>query len=133
MNRVGRAFNALGGALLVRTGRVASLGTTGAKTGLARTAAVGFLARADGSVIVGAGGTGRAWAANLRANPGCTLAIRGRRGAYVATALDAADRDAALAELVGSMPRSLRGATWSDVFLLRPVGATGSDEGGPAA
>jgi deazaflavin-dependent oxidoreductase (nitroreductase family) len=121
MNRAARTFNAVGGAFMVRMGWVASLGTTGAKSGLPRTAPVGFLERPDGTVVIGAGGSGRAWAANLRAHPACTLTVRGRRLAFVATALAGAERDATLAELVGSMPRSFRGATWTDVFVLHPA------------
>ncbi len=130
MNRIGRAFNAVGGAFMVRMGWVASLGTTGARSGLPRTAAVGFLQRADGSVLIAAGGTGRAWAANLRAHPACTLTIRGRRHAYVAAAQSGADRDTALAELVASMPRNFRDASWTDVFVLRP---TETQDGGVPA
>lgn len=83
MNRVEKAFNALGGAFMVRMGWVANLGTTGARTGRPR------------------------------------------------TALDGADREAALAELVASMPRSFRGATWTGVFVLAP--ATGSEAAGGTA
>jgi deazaflavin-dependent oxidoreductase (nitroreductase family) len=132
MNPLARAFNAVGGRILARTGRVALLGTTGARSGRARTAPVGYLRRADGSVIIGAGGTGRAWAANLRAHPACTLAIRGRGAAYTAEALEGAARDAALAELVASMPERLRGATWADVFLLHPAPAAQGDGAGRA-
>jgi deazaflavin-dependent oxidoreductase (nitroreductase family) len=136
VNRVEKAFNAIGGSVMVRMGWVASLGTTGARTGQPRTAPVGFLERADRTVIIGAGGTGRSWVANLRANPACTLTVRGRRGAYVATAVDGADRETALAELVASMPRWFRGATWHDIFVLAPatagevVGGTAGDDVG---
>jgi deazaflavin-dependent oxidoreductase (nitroreductase family) len=131
VNRVEKAFNSLGGSFMVRMGWVANLGTTGARTGQPRTAPVGFLERADRTVLIGAGGTGRAWAANLRASPACTLMVRGKRDAYVATALDGAERDEALAELVASMPRSFRGATWTDIFVLAPA-AGGAAVGGTA-
>jgi deazaflavin-dependent oxidoreductase (nitroreductase family) len=124
MNRVAKAFNALGGTVMVRTGMVANLETTGAKSGLRRTAPVGYLKRPDGSILVGAGGTGRGWAANLRADPACAIVIRGRRAACEATALQGSDRDAAAAELTSSMPGFMRNARWPEVFLLRPAGAT---------
>jgi deazaflavin-dependent oxidoreductase (nitroreductase family) len=130
---VTKAFNTVGGSILVRTGRVARLGTTGAKSGLSRTAAVGYLHRADGTVLVGAGGPGRAWAANLRAHPACTLQVRGTTGSYTATGLVGADLTAAAAELTASMPGFLRGATWAEVFVLRPVGAPASDGPGAAS
>jgi deazaflavin-dependent oxidoreductase (nitroreductase family) len=131
MNPLTRAFNAVGGTILVRTGRVARLGTTGAKSGRPRSAAVGYLRRADGTVLVGAGGPGRAWAANLRAHPSCTLQVRGTTGSYVATGLSGDDLAAAAAELTASMPGFMKGATWAEVFVLGPAAA--ADRGGSRA
>jgi deazaflavin-dependent oxidoreductase (nitroreductase family) len=121
MNPLAKAFNAVGGTIMVRTGKVARLGTTGSKSGRPRSAAVGYLRRADGTVLVGAGGPGRAWAANLRAHPACTLQVTGTTRSYAATGLAGADLDAAAAELTASMPGFMSSATWTEVFVLRPA------------
>jgi hypothetical protein len=68
---IARTFNAIGGRILLRTGRVAMLGTTGAKTGRPRSTPVGRVARDDGSILAGAGSPkGRGWAAELGATMG---------------------------------------------------------------
>jgi deazaflavin-dependent oxidoreductase (nitroreductase family) len=129
MNPLTRTFNAIGGRIMARSGRVAILGTTGAKSGKRREAPVGALRRPDGSVVIVAGGGKRGWAANLRADPACTLDVKGVRTACMATRLDGADRDAAVAEFVAAMPRVTSAASWGDAFVLRP----GSPTATPAA
>jgi deazaflavin-dependent oxidoreductase (nitroreductase family) len=131
VNPLTKAFNAVGGTILVRTGKVARLGTTGAKSGRPRSAAVGYLRRADGTVLVGAGGPGRAWAANLRAHPACTLQVKGTTGAYMATGLSGTELEAAAGELTASMPERMRGTRWAEVFVLSPADPSAS--GTPAA
>ena len=121
MNPVSRAFNSFGGRILVRTGRVAMLGTTGAKTGLPRHAPVGIVTRVDGSIIVGAGSPkGRGWTANLRANPAATLTVKGVERRFRARLVGADERAATLAELRAGMGRGAGNMNWGDVFILEP-------------
>jgi deazaflavin-dependent oxidoreductase (nitroreductase family) len=122
MNVFGRAWNAVGGPLLARTGRVGRLTTTGRRSGQKRTAHVGFARREDGRVVIGAGGTGRAWVANLAADPSCSFAIRGEERAYRANRLEDDERDAALAELKATLGSRGDAVTYHDVFLLVPEG-----------
>jgi deazaflavin-dependent oxidoreductase (nitroreductase family) len=121
MSSITRAFNAFGGKLMARSGRVAILGTTGAKSGKRREAPVGILRRPDGSIVVAAGGDGRAWPANLRADPRCTLDIKGTRETYIAALLEGAERDDAIAAFVAAMGRIASNTKWTDVFALRAV------------
>ena len=121
MNPLSRAFNSIGGRILARTGRVAMLGTTGAKTGLPRRAPVGFVTRDDGTILIGAGSpTGRGWTANLRANPAATLTVKGTTRRCRARLVGPDERAAALAELKAKMGGGTGGLTWGDLFILEP-------------
>lgn len=136
MSSIARRFNAIGGKLMARSGRIAILGTTGAKSGKRREAPVGILRRPDGALVIAAGGDGRGWPANLRAHRTCTLDIKGTREAYVASLLDGAERDDAIRAFVAAMGRIASNTKWTDVFVLRAVadGDAASDgEAGPAA
>lgn len=118
-----RTFNSIGGALMVRTGRVGILGTTGARTGLERRAPIGFVARPDGTLLIGSGSrTNRGWTVNLRANPAATFSIRGTERRYRARLVSPGDRDAALAELRAAMGGFAERADWGDLFVLEPEG-----------
>jgi len=87
----------------------------------ARSAPLGYVARADGTVVVGSGRPeNRGWVVNLRANPACTFRIKGTERRYGTRLLSGDEREAALAELratVGSMAERM---TWGDVFVLEP-------------
>lgn len=121
MNPLARTFNAIGGRLMARTGRIGILATTGARTGLRRTAPIGFVPRPDGTILIGAGSTSnRGWTANLRANPACTFAIRGTTRSYRARLVGPEERAAALAELRAAMGRVAERADWGDLFVLEP-------------
>ena len=120
MNVFTRTFNAIGGRLLVRSGRAGILATTGRRTGRHRATPVGYLARADGTVLLGAGGPGRAWVSNLRAHPACTFTIRGVETRHRARELEGAERDAAIAELRAKMGGVAERAAWAEVFELSP-------------
>ena len=54
-NAIARAFNAIGGSFMALGGRVGILATTGARTGQRRTAPLGFVQHADGTVLIGSG------------------------------------------------------------------------------
>jgi deazaflavin-dependent oxidoreductase (nitroreductase family) len=118
-----RAFNALGGSLMAMSGRVGILGSTGAKTGKPRSAPLGFVAHADGTVLVGSGRPeNRGWVVNLKANPVCTFKIKGKEKRYRARTLGGEEREVALVALkatAGSMGERM---AWGDVFALEPEG-----------
>lgn len=118
-NAFTRAFNSIGGSLMARSGRVGILGTTGAKTGRARRAPIGFVTHADGTILIGSGSpVNRGWTVNLKANPACTFAIKGHDRRYRAGLVGPDERDAALAELKAKMGGMAERATWGDLFVL---------------
>jgi deazaflavin-dependent oxidoreductase (nitroreductase family) len=106
--------------MLARTGRVGRLTTTGRRTGQRRTAYVGFARRPDESVIIGSGGTGRGWVANLVANPACSFSIRGEERAYAAVRLDGKEREAGLADLKATLGGRSEAFSYLDIFRLTP-------------
>jgi deazaflavin-dependent oxidoreductase (nitroreductase family) len=121
-NTLTRTFNSIGGKLMARSGRVGILTSTGARTGQKRTAALGFVLRADGTVLIGSGSKeNRGWTANLKANPACRYSIKGADQAYRARLLSESERDAALAELKEKMGSMAERADWGDLFVLVPV------------
>jgi deazaflavin-dependent oxidoreductase (nitroreductase family) len=121
MNPLARTFNALGGRLMARSGRIGILGTTGAKTGLRRTAPVGYAVRPDGNLLIGAGSrANRGWTANLRANPAATFSTRGVERPYRARLVQPEEREAALGELKARMGGFAERADWGDLFVLEP-------------
>jgi deazaflavin-dependent oxidoreductase (nitroreductase family) len=120
-NAIARAFNSIGGSLMARSGRVGILGTTGARTGTPRRAPLGYVARADGTVVVGSGRPeNRGWVANLRANPACTFRIKGMEKQYRARPVHGDERDAAVAELTATIGSMAERMAWGDVFILEP-------------
>jgi deazaflavin-dependent oxidoreductase (nitroreductase family) len=121
VNPLTRVFNAIAGELMAHTGRVGILGTTGAKTGRRRTAPVGYVARADGTLLIGAGNrTNRGWTVNLRANPAATFSIKGVQRCYRARLVPPAEREAALAELRARMGSIAERTDWGHLFVLEP-------------
>lgn len=120
-NALTRAFNSIGGSLMARSGRVGILGTTGAKTGRSRRAPIGFVMRADGTVLLGSGSpVNRGWTVNLKATPSCTFAIKGHERRYHARLVGPDDREAALGELRAKMGGMAERANWGDLFILEP-------------
>ena len=120
MNIFTRTFNSMGGRLMVRSGRAGVLATTGRRSGRRRATPVGYLARADGKVLIGAGGPGRAWVSNLRADPTCTFTVRGVETRHRARELEGTERETAIAEFRAKMGRVAERATWAEVFELSP-------------
>jgi deazaflavin-dependent oxidoreductase (nitroreductase family) len=121
--RIARTFNLIGGTLMARTGRIGILTTTGAKTGLRRRAPVGYVQRADGSLLIGSGSRkNRGWTVNLRANPLATFSLRGKERRYRARLVADDERAAALADLKLSMGSFAERADWGDLFVLSPEG-----------
>ncbi len=102
-------------------GKVALIETVGRVSGMAVTAAVGFIEDPDGSLLVAAGTDASDWALNLRADPHARVTIGDRTGPFEATESDDAERARAVAELIlkyGTPAERLgRGPT----FRLRPI------------
>jgi len=120
-NALTRTFNSIGGSLMALSGRVGILRTTGARTGKARSAPLGFVLHADGTVLIGSGSPeNRGWTANLKANPSCTFSIKGAEKRYRARPVTADGREAAVGELRASAGSMTERLTWGDVFLLEP-------------
>lgn len=125
-------LRASGGRVASRMGsmKVLLLETTGHTSGLPRT--VGLSHLEDGGryfVMASYAGEDRdpAWATNLRAQPGATVTIGGRRIPVVARALDGADREAMFDRFVEADAAygEYRERTTREipVFELRPEGA----------
>ena len=85
---------------MVAWGRVARLETVGRRTGLARSAVVGFVREPDGSLLIAAGDPSAGWARNLLAEPRCRVTIGERTFRAVAEPLDGADHARAVRELI---------------------------------
>ncbi len=89
-----------GQADLVAWGKAIALTTRGRRTGRPAVAVVGFVEEADGSLLVAAGDLDADWAANLRANPDCTVRRGDATRVAVAEELDGADRSRAVVQLI---------------------------------
>jgi deazaflavin-dependent oxidoreductase (nitroreductase family) len=74
--------------------------TTGRTTGRPARAAVGYVEREDGTLVVAAGDPAADWALNLFADPRCTVTLRDRTWAASAQVLDGTDRNRAIADLI---------------------------------
>jgi deazaflavin-dependent oxidoreductase (nitroreductase family) len=106
---------------MARSGRVGILGTTGATTGLRRTAPIGYVAGDDGTVLNWAGSrTSRGWTANLKAKPAATFLAKGVERRYRANLVPPDEREAALAELRARMGGLAERADWGDLAVLEP-------------
>jgi len=85
---------------LARWGKVAWIETTGRTSGNPATAAVGFVDEPDGSLLVAAGSESADWALNLQRNPSCRVTIGDHTDAYFASAVNEAERNLAISELI---------------------------------
>jgi deazaflavin-dependent oxidoreductase (nitroreductase family) len=88
------------GAELAEWGKVVILETRGRVSGAPATAAVGYVARDDGSLLIAASDDRTHWARNLSADPVVRVTREGRSHSYRATALEGAERNAAIADLI---------------------------------
>jgi len=85
---------------LAEWGKVVILETRGRVSGTATSAAVGYVARDDGSLLVAASDDRTNWARNLAADPLVRVTREGRSHSYRATSLEGAERNAAIAALI---------------------------------
>ena len=85
---------------LVAWGRVLRIETRGRVSGRHAHAVVGFVERADGTLVVAAGSATTAWARNLLADPACRVTIGDLAFDAVARPLAGAEHAAAIRELI---------------------------------
>lgn len=118
------------GTELARWGRVLLLETRGHRTGRRRVAAIGFVARPDGSHLVAAGEPGTAWARNLDADPACRISYADVDLACRAERLPPDQAAAAVVALIlryGTPAERLGGGP---AFRLVPIARDGIDHDG---
>jgi deazaflavin-dependent oxidoreductase (nitroreductase family) len=103
-------------------GKVLLLETRGRRTGRPATAAVGFVERADGVVIVAAGSQDANWSLNLEAQPTCRISRGGLSLACVARPVEDAERSMAIRDLIlkYGTPAERLGA--GPAWALTPIG-----------
>ena len=107
---------------LVVWGRVVRLETRGRVTGLTARAAVGFIERADGTLLVAAGSPRADWALNLLAEPRCRVTTGGASREAVARYLEGAEHAGAVRELILKYGTPAEGLGAGPAFELRPEG-----------
>ena len=106
---------------LVEDGTVIRVETIGRRSGTPTAVTVGYVERADGSLVVAAGDREASWARNLLADPACRVTLRDATFAARARELEGAERHAAIRDLI------LRYGTPSErlgsgpAFVLQPV------------
>ncbi len=105
---------------LVAWGRVLRIETRGRVSGRTASAAVGFVERPDGVLLVAAGSHHADWALNLLAEPNCRVTIAATSRAAVATPLDGADHAAAVRALILKYGTPAEGLGGGPAFELRP-------------
>jgi len=88
------------GEQLAGWGRVALLETRGRVSGHPVRAAVGFVERVDGSLVVAAASDATGWARNLAADARCRVVEGGPTGDYRARTLEGGERSAAVRDLI---------------------------------
>lgn len=85
---------------LVRWGRVLRIETRGRVTGRPAAAAVGFVERPGGVLVVAASSPGTHWALNLLADPRCRITLGDDRWDAIARLLEGAEHAAAVRDLI---------------------------------
>jgi len=108
------------GEQLAGWGVVALIETRGRVTGRPVRAHVGFIDEPDGAILVAAG-IGAHWAANLLADPACTVTIGERRFRGIAEPLEGPDFGRAIRELILRYGTSAERLGSGPAFRIRPV------------
>ncbi len=106
---------------LLARGLVITLETVGRRSGSPRTVTIGFLEQDQGALLVAASSEATHWAANLLAQPACSVTVGHERRAYLAVPLEDAQRAAAVSGLIlkyGAPAERLGGGP---AFRLEPV------------
>ena len=107
------------GEQLAGWGKAALIETRGRTSGKPVRAHVGFIEAADGSIVVAAG-PGANWAANLLADPACTVTVNARTFRGVAEPLAGADFAAAIRDLILRYGTSAERLGSGPAFRIRP-------------
>jgi deazaflavin-dependent oxidoreductase (nitroreductase family) len=115
------------GEQLAAWGKAALIETRGRVSGRAARAHVGFVDRPDGSIVVAAG-LGAHWAANLLADPECTVTLEARTYRGVAEPLAGDELAAAIRDLILRYGTPAERLGSGPAFRIRPVepASTGS-------
>ncbi len=115
------------GADLVAWGKALALTTRGRVSGQPALAVIGFAEDPDGSLLVAAGDTEANWAANLRAEPSCSVLLRDVTLTCVAHELDGPAKSRAVVSLILKYGTPAESLGAGPAFRLEPAG------GGPDA
>lgn len=107
------------GEQLAGWGKAALIETRGRVSGTPARAHVGFIETADGSIVVAAG-PGANWAANLLADPICTVTVNARTFRGVAEPLAGAEFAAAIRDLILRYGTSAERLGSGPAFRIRP-------------
>jgi deazaflavin-dependent oxidoreductase (nitroreductase family) len=110
------------GEQLAAWGKAARIETRGRVTGQVAVAHVGFIESPDGSVVVAAG-PGAHWAANLMAEPACTVTVGDRSFPGIATALEGPEFASAIRDLILRYGTPAERLGSGPAFRIRPAGA----------
>jgi deazaflavin-dependent oxidoreductase (nitroreductase family) len=106
---------------LVTSGRFVRIETHGRRSGEPRTATVGFVAEAAGSILVAAGEPDADWALNLDAEPACRMTIGAHTTEATAEALDGEEHAMAIRGLILRYGTPAEGLGHGPSFRLRPA------------
>ena len=107
------------GEQLAGWGKAALIETRGRTSGRPVRAYVGFIETADGAIVVAAG-PGANWAANLLADPACTVTVNERTFRGLAEPLAGADYAAAIRDLILRYGTSAERLGSGPAFRIRP-------------
>ena len=108
------------GEQLAEWGKAAVIESRGRVSGRPARAHVGFIDAPDGSIVVAAG-PGAHWAANLLADPECTVTVGSRSFRGRAESLAGADLAAAIRDLILRYGTPAERLGRGPAFRLRPV------------
>lgn len=108
------------GEQLAEWGKAALIETRGRVSGRTARAHVGFIEAPDGSIVVAAG-LGAQWAANLLAEPQCTVTVGSRSFRGVAEPLSGGELAVAIRELILRYGTPAERLGSGPAFHIRPV------------
>ena len=109
------------GEQLAGWGKAALIESRGRVTGVTARAHVGFIEAPDGSIVVAAG-MGAQWAANLLADPECSVTVGGRSFRGVAEPLAGAELAMAIRDLILRYGTPAERLGSGPAFRIRQVG-----------
>lgn len=120
------------GEQLAGWGKVALIETRGRVSGRPAKAHVGFIDAPDGSIVVAAG-LGAQWAANLLAEPRCTVIVEGRTFRGIAEPLGGAELAAAIRDLILRYGTPAERLGSGPAFRIRPIEPAETEPSSPAS